>query len=79
MKCITSCPVSHSIVSSESVCIACSTVVGGCSNCSANGDCHACFSPKIYYNGACLDACPDGYKYENFTCVVKNTTDIVLA
>lgn len=77
-KCLETCPTTHSIVSNDSVCLACTTVVPGCSKCSANGECFACYFPNIYYNSYCLSSCPDGYTYTNFTCVVRNETDVIL-
>lgn len=36
-QCLEDCPVTHAIVSNDSVCLSCETVMVGCSNCSENG------------------------------------------
>lgn len=54
-------------------------MVTGCSNCSIDGDCYDCFSPRIYFNGQCLTSCPSGYTLVSFECEVTNATEKTLS
>ncbi|XP_022312954.1 R-spondin-3-like isoform X2 [Crassostrea virginica] len=73
--CVHSCPDGFYGVRRQNYSICYKCQIENCETCFGQGFCKRCKEPYLYYRGQCIDRCPDGMHYANFSKDCRPTVD----